>query len=341
MPFYTASNTNLKINGTGYYVSNASINSSASISPVFRVGSIASEEYFPEGQVQGTLDMNYYLTGADPIKQLISDDSPVSGNFCGLYFNSGYLNSYSLTFPPNQPLQVSAGFTFYGQVSGTFSPAGESLSDKATLNASDFEFNETGIINDNQILDLNYQYNNSLQAFYSIQETGENPAPVSVRSTAKAVSLEVVTNDYDINIPSTGLSCQGRIVLKDGSNVERESYNISGVMLNQSMSVDPSTTLGKGLSIMQANLALPPSIEGLAPVSGPTGTSVTLSGSNFQDVETVLFQGQDLSYEAPVNGTGISITVPKNMPGGSVLSAPFEIKTKGGSSISTGVFTVS
>jgi len=341
MPFYTANNTNLRINGTGYYVSNASIDSNASLSPVYKIGSIASEEYVSEGPVQGGLNMSYYLTGADPIKQLINEDSPVSGNFCGLYFNSGYLNSYSLNFEPNQPLRVSADFLFFGKMSGSFSPEGASLPDVAILNSSDFEFNETGVVNDNQILSLSYQYNNTLQSYYSIQEVGEGLAPINVKSTAKSVSLEVGTNDYDINVPSTGLLCQGRIVLKDSSNVEKESYNISGVMRSEGMSVDPSTTLGKSLSVMQANLAIPPSIDGVSPISGPTGTSVTLSGSNFQDVEAVFFQGQELSHSSPVGTTGIAVTIPKNMPGGSVLAAPFEIKTRGGSSISTGVFTVS
>ena len=143
----------------------------------------------------------------------------------------------------------------------------------------------------------------------------------------------ISTNDYSINLPSTGLLCKGKIILKDSSGTERESYNISGVMNSQSMSAtDP---LVKSLSISQANLALPPAIDTISPVNGAAGTTVKISGSDFQDVETVILQDQPLDFTLE-STTGVVFVVPSD-----AMSGPVRVKTRGGSAISTGTFTVS
>ena len=341
MPFYTANNTKLTINGTGYYVSNATINSSASISPVLKVGSEVSEEYAQSQSIQGGLSMSYYLTGSDPLKQLISDESPVSGNFCGLYFSSGYLNGYSLDMVPNQPLRVSTSFSFYSKIKGTFAPVRNPLADIATLNCSDFRFNETGVVGGNKITSLSYQYSTNITPFFSIQNTGEEVSPSRVVCDGKSVSLNVVTNDYSLGLPSTGTSCKGTINLKNSAGVIKESYDISGVMNSEDISVSPSDPILKNIQISQANLGLPPSVDGLTPAAGVTGATVTISGSNFKDVEGVYFKGDELSFSAPVNQTGINAIIPTTVPTGGVYGGPIVVKTMGGSSMSTGVFTVS
>ena len=60
MSFYTAKNVDLTINGTGYYVLSAAISSSASLTPVKKIGSILSNEYSSAGKVQGSLEMDYF-----------------------------------------------------------------------------------------------------------------------------------------------------------------------------------------------------------------------------------------------------------------------------------------
>ena len=341
MPFYTANNTKLTINGTGYYVSRATVNTSTSLSPVLRVGSEATEEYSLTSSVNGGLSMSYYLTGSDPIKQLINDGSPISGNFCGLNFPSGYLNSYSVEFQQNLPLQVSASFSFFSKVNGTFAATRDPLPDVSTLNCSDFTFNETGVVNGDKVMSLSYQYSTNVSPYYTVQETGQNASPDRVVSDGKSVSLNVVTNDYSLNLPSTGLACKGTINLKDSGGVTRESYDISGFMNSQDISSSASDIVTKSLNVAQANLGQPPSIEGLIPAAGATGSTVTISGSNFYNVENVYLKGDELSFSEPVNGTGINATIPTTAPTGGIYGGPIIVKTKGGSSTSTGAFTVS
>ena len=342
MPFYTANNTDLTLNGTGYYVSNVSMSTSSTVNPVRKVGSILTDEYSSDHRVNGSLSINYYLTGVDPIKQLTIDDTPVSGNFCGLYFDSGYINSYSVSFNPNQPAQVQAGFAFFGKVSGSFAKRSSSLGDVSTLNVSDFRFSETGVINGEKILSLSYSYNGTVEPYYSMQETGENPIPHRVAVTSKNVSMDVSTNDYSLNLPSTGLRCKAFMSMKDSSDVEKETYSVSGIMSSQSMSATPSDMLTKNLNITQANLAIePPVIQTISPSTSATGGHVVLSGSNLSDIEEVNLKGYSLSYDTPTGTTGVGVTVPSGIPTGSVFGGPLEVRTKGGLGISTGTLVIS
>ena len=342
MPFYTANNVDLTLNGTGYYVSNVSLSSSANINPVKKIGSILSDEYISDGSVNGSLSFSYFLTGEDPIKDLMISDSAVSGNFCGLYFDSGYLNQYSLSFDANQPVSVSAGFSFFGKVSGSFAKRSSSLGDIETLNMSDFRFSETGVVNGEKILSLNYNYNSSVQPYYSIQETGENPLPSRIEILSKAVSMEASTNDYSINIPSTGLRCKASMSMKNSSGVEKETYEVSGIMNSNSSQVAVGDMLTKNLSVTQANLAIePPVVSQITPSSGATGSHVILSGSNLSNVENVNLKGYDLAFDTPTGATGFGVAIPTGIPTGSVFGGPIEVRTKGGLGISTGTFVVS
>jgi len=342
MSFYTAKNVDLTINGTGYYVLSAAISSSASLTPVKKIGSILSNEYSSAGKVQGSLEMDYFLTGEDPIKQLTISDSPISGNFCGLYFNSGYLKSYSLEFGSNQPLAVKASFDFYEEMNGSFAAGVQSSkSDIDLLNVSDFRFNETNIINGKKMLSLSYSYSAAFQPYYSVQEAGESPAPKRVECLSKNASVDIVTNDYSIDLPSTGIYCKGEISLRNKDGVEKETYGISGIMNSQAMSIQSSEILSKKLSIAQANLGLEEAvINNITPASGPVGSHVVLSGSNLANIENVNFKGYDLSFDTPTGATGFGVTIPAGIPGSSVFGGPIEVRTKGGLGISTGTFLV-
>jgi hypothetical protein len=342
MPFYTANNVDLTLNGTGYYVSNVSLSSSVNINPVKKIGSILSDEYTSDGTVNGSLNFSYFLTGEDPIKNLMINDSPVSGNFCGLFFDSGYMTEYSLAFNANQPASISASFSFFGKMSGSFAKRSSSLGDIETLNISNFRFNETGVVNGEKILSLSYRYNSSIQPYYSVQETSENPVPHRVGILNKTVSMQASTNDYSISLPSTGLRCKALMSMKDSNDVEKESYSISGVINSNTNEVSAGDMLVKNLSMTQSNLAIePPTIDNIQPSSGATGSHVVLSGSNLSSIESVNLKGYELPFDTPTGATGVGVSIPTGIPQGSIFGGPIEIRTQGGLGLSTGTFVVS
>src|SRR5439155_7311158 len=78
----------------------------------------------------------------------------------------------------------------------------------------------------------------------------------------------------------------------------------------------------------------PPTITSFTPASGPTGTSVTISGTNFTGATAVLFNGVSASFTVS-SATAIQATVPAGATTGSL-----KVTTPGGTATSTSSFTV-
>jgi len=78
----------------------------------------------------------------------------------------------------------------------------------------------------------------------------------------------------------------------------------------------------------------PPTITGFTPGSGPTGTSVTISGTNFTGATAVLFNGVSASFTVS-SATAIQASVPAG-----ATTGPLTVTTLGGTATSASSFTV-
>jgi hypothetical protein len=78
----------------------------------------------------------------------------------------------------------------------------------------------------------------------------------------------------------------------------------------------------------------PPTITSFAPTSGPVGTSVTISGTNFTGATSVTFNSVSASFSV-TSATAIRATVPAG-----VTTGPMSVTTAGGTAISSSAFTV-
>ena len=79
----------------------------------------------------------------------------------------------------------------------------------------------------------------------------------------------------------------------------------------------------------------PPSVSSFTPMSGPPGSSVTISGSGFTGATVVRFNGLSATFSI-VSDTQITATVPS-----AASSGPIRVTGPGGSSTSAASFTVS
>ena len=89
------------------------------------------------------------------------------------------------------------------------------------------------------------------------------------------------------------------------------------------------------IRVLRQTASLPPTLTRFSPASGPAGTRVTLTGTQFLGATDVLFNGvRCLDFEV-VSGTSIEAVVP---PGAS--SGPISVVTPGGTVVSNDPFTV-
>ncbi len=86
--------------------------------------------------------------------------------------------------------------------------------------------------------------------------------------------------------------------------------------------------------IVEENVPPPPTVNAFAPVSGPVGTVVTISGSNFTGTTDVQFNGVSAAF-TEVSDSELRATVPQG-----ATSGPIQVTTPGGSATSSQNFVI-
>jgi hypothetical protein len=84
-----------------------------------------------------------------------------------------------------------------------------------------------------------------------------------------------------------------------------------------------------------APMALAPAVASFAPASGPVGTTVTVTGTNFTGASAVTLNGAPITGFTVVNATTLTFVVPAG-----AASGPVAVTTPNGTGVSTGAFTV-
>src|SRR5438552_2836888 len=98
--------------------------------------------------------------------------------------------------------------------------------------------------------------------------------------------------------------------------------------------ISVTTPGGTASSAASFTVINPPTISSFTPSSGPVGTSVTISGTNFNGATAVLFNSVSASFTVG-SATAITTTVPAG-----ATSGPISVTTPGGTASSAASFTV-
>ena len=169
--------------------------------------------------------------------------------------------------------------------------------------------------------------------------------PTNLKATAdSAPRIDLTWQDNSSN--ENGFRVQRRV---DGSD---EWINIGTTAANVTMFSDggvlPATlyhyrvrALGPTVDsefsneAMAMTPALPPTVTGFAPMSGPVGTRVTVSGTLFLGVTDVLFNGVSAPEFEVLSRKSLRAIVPPGATGG-----PISVVASGGMAVSTESFTV-
>ena len=294
MAFYTYKNCEVKLNEQNLLVKDCSINYRSTNEPRYLANQRHSFEYSPETHIGGALRLNYLLTGVDPLKEFLTDESGrIAGNFGGLYFESGYLSSYRFSAQSAAPVEIETEIMFFDELKGDFTPVNKEASDAAFLNFSDATISyESGIGDLNNVLQVNYEFTSAVQPVILAGETRPNQVSFGKKMVNLGVDIDTLSGDLSIYGNKAELSIGLR---KPGGSHLIDSYSVQGILHQKAVSVSANEPLRTNLAIKQNFVSNPPAIHDFGVHWGGDqhsfyqGDQIFISGERLDELIQVCF----------------------------------------------------
>lgn len=340
--FYTSKNCKITINNQTINADNATIGTDYNLNPVYLQDKRHTNKYVLTDGVNGNLKISYYLTGADYLKQFINIENQVlSGNFGGLYFQSGYLSKFSFRCEPNRPIIADTNIVFFEQLNGTFAPQSVAPNLQNVLNFSDATITNTaGFTTENitNITSLNYDYSADIKPVYYLNATtGLNSLSFNrIYFGHKQIESQITCDNISGNLSTQGENIGLTITLNSPLILNLvESFNISGQVFKKEITNRVNDFVKNTISIRQNITENAPVISSFYPWSGNPGGSVILYGTGFTNTVDVIFNDDKTRDFNVINDNLLRVNIPQNAMSGNLL-----IDTFGGQGTSLSGFLV-
>lgn len=235
--FLNYRNTSFSLQNEVFYASKISISAQASTSAVvLNDGSLLN--YAPGGAVVGSLNTEFYLTGALPSYLNITgvSENAIIGRFANVQISSLYPKSISFSVEPFQPILISADFDWYGNINvDDFKENDQDAKNLINIpnyiaNGYKSYLNKQDLDGVGYIVNLSYQASCDRPAFFYIEDV----VPYRVGKLNKNASINLSSDTLGDLIEVNGKNAACEIVLKDTYGTELNRFHISGVLNNQS-----------------------------------------------------------------------------------------------------------
>lgn len=336
--FFNYKSCPIRINGSGIFANNADISLASQLSPAYLSEDKYSFNYVATNGIGGSLKLNYYLTGRDPLKSFVLNEAAIiSGNFGGLYFSSGYLKSYSVNGQPNSPVVVNSEIIFFDELKGFFTPSYQRSPQIPVLNLADAlitNFNQSTIGSLN-VQSFNYNFVSDINASYNV----DSIVPDRISFGTKETNLEIESDSLSGNLAFSGIDAGLALSLYGGNGgAVLESFTCKGVLFSKNIEVSVGENIKSVLRIRENKIdeVQLPVISAFIPSGGSPGSLINISGSNLSYSNYVKFFKNAGDNTFTVNGdTGILTRVPDN-----AITGPITVGNPAGETISTFNFTV-
>jgi hypothetical protein len=199
-------NVAVSVAGSTLLANSASFSFNAPIEAIRSLGQRNSVADIVNGPIEGTLNIDYIITGANHPGKTISDNiiagtyTPVSVSIGGRVFQSGYLNSYSLSAEQNSIINASISFNVYGPLTVT----GMTTSSPGNLTTNTIAHGANSTIStEANSTSFEYNFNVNWEPIYILNSS----SPTSVIFT----SAEETLNIRGPNIGKTVQTCPANI----------------------------------------------------------------------------------------------------------------------------------
>jgi len=272
--FINYRNIDFKINSQNFYASQVGLSASASVDAVvLSDGSLLN--YAPSSAVVGSLDCEFYLTGSLPSFLNITgtDEAAVNVRFANVNITGAYPKSISFSVEPFQPILISASFDWYGnvkvedfseqpvisrlrkEVPQYIANAYKSYLDKESIFGTSGNSGSSGSSGGaGQRLDtlgdvVSFSYSSSCDrpSFFNVEEI----VPFRVAKLNKQCEINLSSNNLGKLVSINGKNATSTIYLKDFYGTSLNSFQVSGVLSNQSYNVSNGQYLLAEASIQQ------------------------------------------------------------------------------------------
>jgi len=323
---YSFKNAELKINDKSIVAEEVNFSLSAPIQGVFREGEKDSYEFAPQNGNENVMSVTYLMTGTDPLKTYISAETGIiSGNFGGLYFESGYLTSYNFDAAPNFPISVNASIKFFEPLTGTFTPTYNQSTDYKILNINDVTVTGASIGPLDDIDSVSYSFTQNVIPQYVIGES----KPKKTLIESKEISMNVKGAHITGVLPPQGLPAHYEITFAHPqiSNLTG-NYFVNGYISDRTINTRTNSEIKTSFTIKQNYTKKRPRIRSVRATSIYAGQVINITGNDMLNVEKVLFciNGESVPRKEAefyyISNTAIGVIVPKGASTGAIELRP-------------------
>lgn len=322
-------NVKILLNKTGILCTDLGISVNASIDPIFYAQDRAALSYNATNGIGGSVNLSYFLSGQDHLKAYIANErNPISGNFGGLYFTSGYLTNYSLNCSPNSPIMANAEISFFDGLSGVYANSYDRSTGTKILNYCDALLIDPsrdgaggGIGSISGISNIQFSFNSDISPLY----LAGDQMPAEVRFGEKSLMAVVTADVYSGDLPVTGKPAGVKVNFTHPELAGiAESFFVSGVLFKRELDTSVGNLLKAKLYIKQSFAEDLPGISSISSLTAAPGDTITINGNNLFNASIVRFGYQPAVFYAASNSS-LSVVVPND-----VISGDIEVTTPGG-----------
>jgi len=325
--FFNYKNCTFNLSGVDVLASNVNMSLDSSNTPVYNEEfKKNSYSYAAEDTVDTTFSVSYYLTGKDFVKEYLlgaNSEQGISGNFCGLYFQSGYITNYSIKGSPDALAKVDVEIKVFEPLKGAFSATTPiNRPEFAPLNFSSFYLsgNLDGVPFDSNgysFTNFSYQYQREVQKY---NKEGATTFDQSGRAYLgkRSQSLSFELDNFNVSLPYSGVPCTFYISLQTGA-APLDTLSFAGIVSSKRTSLETQGYARSEFSLKQDFSHFKPVITDFTPRVILPGATVTINGSNFINVKKIFFGNTEATSFNPVSTSLITAVAPISLKGAAAI----------------------